>query len=80
MKVREFWPKIITTKQLDSLGALVRHSQAQKCLQIYPKLLLNSYEIFKISYLADFSTDLLTNSRVKNGNSVTTLWLTCFDD
>ena len=41
-KVWGFWPKIITPKPAwyllsDSLGALVRHSQAQKCLQINSK-------------------------------------------
>jgi len=40
MKVRGFWPQIITPKPARyllsaSLGALVRHSQAQKCLQIH---------------------------------------------
>jgi len=53
----------LPTKYLlsDSMAALVRHSQAQKCLQINSKTFaLNCYEIFKISYLTDFSTDWLT--------------------
>ena len=42
MKVWEFWPKIISPKPAwyllsDSLRLLVRHSQAQKCLQINSK-------------------------------------------
>ena len=62
MKVRGFWPEIITPKQAwyllsDTLGVLVRLSQAQKCLQIIP---LNSYEILDFSYLTHFSTDWLT--------------------
>jgi len=42
MKVWGFWPEIITQKPAwyllsDTLGVLVRLSQAQKCLQINPK-------------------------------------------
>ena len=67
MKVRGFQPQIITPKPAwyllsDSLRVLVRHSQAQKCLQVNPITLpSNSYEILKILYLADFSTDWLTD-------------------
>ena len=42
MKVWAFWPEIITPKPAqyllsDTLGVLVRLSQAQKCLQINAK-------------------------------------------
>ena len=51
----------------DHLAASVGHSQAQKCLQINPKPLYQScYEILKIMYSTEFSTDclpdLLTNA------------------
>jgi len=65
MKVKGFWPQIITPKPAwyllsNSLGALVRHNQAQKWSIINPSIKYSSYESLKILYLADFSTDWLT--------------------
>jgi len=65
MKVWGFLPENPTYKSAkcllcDSIAALVRHSQAQKCLQINSKLLqLVAMKFLKkfLYILTDFSTD-----------------------
>jgi len=51
-------PKPARYLLFDSLGALVGHSQAQRCLQINSKPLHQVVmEFLKFSYLTDFSAD-----------------------
>jgi len=62
MKVWDFLPQNITPKLAkyllcDIWAGLVRHSEAQKCLQINHKP-FNEVDLkFKVSYLTELSTD-----------------------
>ena len=66
MEVWDFEPKNITQKPVshflfNSLAALVRHSQAQKCLKINPKPFKQAAMKEILLYLTESSTNWLTD-------------------
>ena len=63
MKVREFGPKLLPQNQLDIYLLTVREYWlgTAKSKNFFRSILLQSYEILKISYLTQSSTDRLTD-------------------